>query len=1421
MSERVTDPEPFALPDVAIERGPLGASVTAFILKAQSHVVVIHGKLASGKTELVKRWVIPALQQAKEHEGCEVLYGDCTPLFPKVFMGPHGPVRFLDIGSRSTIVVIDSFDNVFDLPRTERRDVLDRLFEQVRRADGHTMVVLVTDSRHLTSVYALTSYDPSISDAVLEVKPIGIAEGLEQLSGMHPETAVSCTPDVLQALSADAIALEERGWDVTVDLIKLLDARFRRFGSTSRARSVERGEYERMGGLTGILRAHLEGRLDSLGAERPGSGEIGHAILEQVLEARAHSVPADFAELAPRLGVAPEQVQAVLARMVAFPGLLRQRGTGAYELMPPQLGAIVDDDLATRHGEDEKARRIVEEGLRSWQLLGSLLQRPRFEEVHRARAHLILDPEPIRFLLLCAIRLEGSEPDGASGYWLRRVGDRADAMDILLSSLFGHAREVRLRAAALLREFPEPDVRERLRILALTDADPEVRGQAIASLESMKDEALMQALMQDAQDPKSPHRAEAIDALRIFKDERVPGALQTLVNDPATELSLRRAAIHTLALLNMPQSGDALLAIALEDQDVEDRDAAAAALGSTQSPELNRHLLARLRATGGTSRIWPARIALSVIAVGFVALAIAAAGLFPVGMALLTVASVVLVLPMRKLLLGLIDQKVKRASVLGGVAVACYVLSALSLFFWIHGSAHLITRRWRRGLVLFGSQVLSIFLAMAVPSFSALLPAMGWFYFAAAVLFFVGSYIRDVVGVAFDTFVLTDTSRLANRTAAVYQQIFANPVAAGLVLDGLTSPVDVIWARELFRRFGRFAQPDQLVGRLKEPDTAALPLVLHGLRNRKTEGTVRRLEELWRNADRTLRWRIAGVLCSRPTERSLQALDKVRPDMGLMLRLRSSLAKWQFRFAVWPLAARVAALLLVPSAVVFVVHGFKASKDPVWSLIMSLRQPIGFGAQGAIVTQKMAIVRFLVANYPERSLEELRRLVRMGRYRDSWDPEWEPLHATVAQGLVEIQAQGLGTNDAELHEELLFAADRFADLLARHDSATFARSLGVLQTMAGARDPRLGDKAVRLLQGFVLRAPDTLLTRRMQAIGSLARLPYARALPALDSLLRVRPPPDLQREIRTQMGRVATQAYKAIPHDDLPREGRDLTVVLSKLKTPPLPVTNVRLQLEKAISEAERASQIKRCDLNGDGVCDKKDSALALVAERPMSEDGYRDLLNQYLLEEQYTDAEVAFARLKQRYPDGIWPRKLLAELYHEYLAPTDTMFFTRAYDEMAELRRLPAYRDLRSDTTEYYRFEADFVEIALSARHYGETERVAKHLIALTRSPVYRLNMTLMIYFAAVVQREPGAAGERLTQLEGIVKSLPGDFYNAWIYPGTLHFIRVSDLPENVRAALMKLCKSESWYEQAEGVKVLEENRSALNLLDRAASLE
>ena len=299
-------------------------------------------------------------------------------------------------------------------------------------------------------------------------------------------------------------------------------------------------------------------------------------------------------------------------------------------------------------------------------------------------------------------------------------------------------------------------------------------------------------------------------------------------------------------------------------------------------------------------------------------------------------------------------------------------------------------------------------------------------------------------------------------------------------------------------------------------------------------------------------------------------------------------------------------------------------------------------------------------------------------------------------------------------------------------------------------------------------------------------------------------PLDLQTVAAVTAGRLVdgAQAAASVAARNLAAERATLLATLDRLDVSAPELTVLKREVQVANSGCDRRVT----------ECDGKDDALRVIAENPTSEDGYRDLYSHFTPATQFRQLADTFELLKARYPTSVWPRKILSELYHEVRSATDTSAFSRAYSELSTLRRLDAFTQMRTRSPEnYVRIESDFVEVALSAEKYDEAQTAARALLMKAPAPVDRLNLTLFAYMSDVLRRDRAAADSSLIALETVIRSLPGSYYNNWVYPGTLVFIDRGKLPAAMKSALRDLCKEGQWYTPQEARRIVAENRAAL----------
>jgi hypothetical protein len=1383
-----------------INRQREAAEIAQFILDAGVRLVVLYGAIDSGKTELVTRWVIPEIRTLLHGSGRDVLFGECVPAFPEALVGAAGPVRFEDALHRRDVLVVDSFDLLLDLPRDSQRAQLDRLFARLLSPGVTAILVVVTTSRQLNSVYALASYHPDATKAVRELRSMSVEETLIRLGRTDDDERIDYEPEMLQAVAADCVELAASGCADSFDLVRLVHARALLLHRDTGHTAISLLDYEEMGRAPGILRAYLEQVLEAMEAGHRGDGRTAQVVLERLYEADREHAPVNFDRLAARIGIARAELDRIIGRMSGPDGVLRPKPDGTLRVVPRQLLLVIGEDLAGRRRQLDRVRRVVSEGTREWLHAGALLSALRFREVHEERTSLAVNDEQARFLVHCALLHEDETIAGAAAYWLGRVDDEADRVNLLLLSLLQGGTGARMRAARLLGGCATSEVRDRLSSVALTDSEPEVRAAAVDSLARMKTDDVLGRILHEVKVPESQYRGAAIDALRIFPTPDIAAVLKRQVNDASVDAALREKAIAVLSTLEIPEAVDALLDIALHDEDDEDREAAASALGSFRSEALNQRIFDEL---GIDSR--PRRVLVGGV-LGLIALIVFAFGarrwesLPDAAMSVWssTALSLVALIAIAPALRKLRRAELPLRSPFGLAAVMVFLINAYTSFPLVHGLAHFAAGLRRRAALIFGVELLSIaFISMVAPTFEAT-TTLGWageVFRDAGLVLFVGSYLYDVVAVLLGSVVLSRATTLDDRRGRVYERVFANPNAAKLIVDSVERPpvLALPFAVRLLRRFGDHMQPAQLVQLLEANAPRALPYVSRALRRNKSDDTVQRLEQLWeKDTTPLVRQRIASILYREPNDCALEALGRLRPQMSRLQRLRARLATHVYAINLWPRAARIAFVALLPAIGVLLYNGAMMAYNPAWSEIVALHQ----GENVVPRSHKAKIVRFLADAYPAQSAPQLYELFAddRGRLGDS-------LHAETAQALARLDtlrpAENLAWGSALARGVAAYDSLLTQDTSAApRDTATVGRALDVMTAFARVRDTALAARAIHGLMGYtsavMARDGETARARR-RALGAVGRLRYQRALPFLEALYVDQSTRRTSRsstdDVLDVRNRVVRRAYSASVDTGSLSGQKELLGMLRTLKDAPKGITE---DLTQRVVDFE--------------------NAVAFVRQNPAEELGYRRLLTLYTNRGDVTGGVRALDSLKREFPAGVWPRKLLSEAYHESLAPDDTTYFARSYDEMRQLRELPEYATVqRSARADYRRIESDYVEVALSARQFDEVDGVARRLLAETTDTTEWLNATLFAYMAMALKGDTAQAAARLDDLATFAGKVPVGFVNNWRYPGTIAFLRSSTAPAPLKSALIRLCKGGNWFSRDAAADVIAENRRAL----------
>jgi len=1386
------------------------------VADAETRIVVLYGGSNSGKSEMVRNRIVPRL--VEQNPDISVFYAKCKPLWPRLLRSGDSSATLAEALRRPSIVILDSFERLLDLPRDEQRSELDALFAEFGRADPAARLVLVTDARQLTGIYALERYYPEATRAKYELPSITVHDAV--LSVVRSSPGVQFTDACVDALADECAELSRTSWGNTLPLVRLVHDWALERASALGVTTLDVDELRRAGGAGGILRRHVERQLESLDEANPEDADAARALLEYLAEQPGGSGAPDLSVLSRRTGIRVAVFDRVIDSLSVPGGLLRKRPFGGLRVVPPQALAIIEADVKTRADQTERVQRLVADGFRDWEESGRLLSAARFHEIHAERRYLSLSAAETRFVLQCALLQGGEESAGAAAYWLERVERPEDQLDLLLRSTFHENWNVRRRAVEILARFADDATASRRALeVAISDEDPRVRARAVRSLRDLGGPAERDKLLHEAASAHSPYRAAALAALGAFREPVVVSLLAKVVDDHDADRELRVVAIDSLRALETSDAVEALIAIALRDVDPDDRDGATTALARLRSPASLRQVLDALTTTTSLMR-WTVAVLGAVFAsIGLFVGVVVFAALWGSDPLLATVYAIV-----AGLMLGVTATMLRRQRDLSHtpgagerfVALIFYSLNVFTILPLVHGLASFAIHRRRTAARLLWLEVLALLIwattwyvvapyAATESTFTRVVVVpFEYACYTAAVLVFWGSFLTDVVGVFIGSLVLREATMARRQRRAIYSQVFANAETARIAANALVRPDESVrWSpRRLLRRYGRSVPSDVLIEWLRG-DSPQLRRIAHrSLVKTKREATVQGLESLWRDANPTLRRRLLRILWGAPNERSLEALDRIRAELSRPQRWRAALAHWMYPVLIWPWGARVMIVALLPTLAIILADGWRVRHTPGWSLIVALRP----AADSATAQRDAEIVNALARPFfAEASAGYLLHLLPKTSPYD----HTKRLHAALVTGLGGMSPAATQPFP-NWEPSIARALGVYDSLLVHGDSGQRILAANVLGRTAVAPNALLAGKArTSLVTLLASKAPDTLIRSvAMRAVTAIGTLPSMARLVALDTLLDRRPQVfggAWLNDALIAIARTTTDSVSRALYEE-PDGGRRDSVIM---------ILDSLANHDVVIRES--LTQLKACDLNADGRCDWRDEALHGILAFPSDEGGYVDLVDHYADHKQLPEGVRLLEHFADSMKTNLWPRRVLASVLHERIAPTNPAAFDSSWRVMSSARGFKSYQALRTtDPATYRKLEDDYLEIALTAGRYAEVDTLAaRHLADEDETPGGQYNAALFRYLAAAMRHDAALAETSLAQLDGVIARWDAKgFDNNWEYPGTLAFLQRSDLPPALKDAAIRLCKPGSWHLPDDRIALIAANRRALGSL-------
>jgi hypothetical protein len=369
-------------------------------------------------------------------------------------------------------------------------------------------------------------------------------------------------------------------------------------------------------------------------------------------------------------------------------------------------------------------------------------------------------------------------------------------------------------------------------------------------------------------------------------------------------------------------AAEALVDIALTDADESDRNDAAGALASAPSKEFASSALGALRrsASGPPRPVhggrwfaqWTSAVPLALLA-GLANLflhgtALIAIRRYRIGIALLVAEAAIVAalasdsgpgwiawllavtllvgcwLPVKTLIERRSRLETRLGTFPGVLALGLFTGSAFTLFFLVHGLAHLFAGRTRTAIRIFGLQLIAVVCGglWYVDRQTYGLTRVGPFYQYAGIALWAATWLWDVIPVAYCFLIAPERELARQRRRDACSKLLANVTAADVLLEFAESAdsADRTWARSVVRKCGDCVAPLFWVNVLRARGTSTPKFVDQALRNTRREETIRGIQALWSDGDPGMRQRYFRILAWSPTELSLRYLGLMRDRLS-------------------------------------------------------------------------------------------------------------------------------------------------------------------------------------------------------------------------------------------------------------------------------------------------------------------------------------------------------------------------------------------------------------------------------------------------------------------------------------------------------------------------------------------------------------
>lgn len=487
-----------------------------YTLVRENRLATLFGRMATGKTSLVRAGLIPRLKKANRDEadgrreapwlpvyvrcGADVLRDLRHALAEQVeeFGYRCGSiieartlrevaVRCRELTKHRPVFVADNAQELFlKLSQTARDELTGQVADLIDDPDGDARLLLVIREDYLGELYELSNVLPGVMSCLMRLHKFTRAQAEDAIVKPASSFGIQFERDLVAQIIED---IDREG--VLPAHLQIVCHRLLEEAGPGRTH-VGSMLYRRLGGARKILDEYVEHAVSQLPVT---DRRLAWNVLRALAGVSETLAAVSLNELAEQVRGSRVAFDRVLARLVDLRLLrLYDRGSVRYvELIHDLLAEDIRKTLASRQpATAQSVHDILARGLDNFRLTGQLLERGEMYAVNDERADLTLTAQELELVIRSSL-----EHDIEADYWLGRLGELRDgAFRVLADALGSDNPRIRAQALKHAKEHLGQPLIEPLAKLADSDAPERKRAEEL--LRSMERELVAALSSEDS-----------------------------------------------------------------------------------------------------------------------------------------------------------------------------------------------------------------------------------------------------------------------------------------------------------------------------------------------------------------------------------------------------------------------------------------------------------------------------------------------------------------------------------------------------------------------------------------------------------------------------------------------------------------------------------------------------------------------------------------------------------------------------------------------------------------------------------------------------------------------------------------------------------------------------------------------------------